>query len=371
MHIDLPTNREIERLLATSADACVSIYLPTTPQTDDTEIERISWKNSVSEALEGLRARGLEPRRVQEFEELFEDLDADDGYWYHQARTLAVFSDGRNLHSFQLPNELSGVVKVSDRFFVKPLLRSVTFPQACFVLALAAGSVRLLELGADYGPYDVTLADLPTDVASAVDRIRIADRAPTGGGHGETDSKIRIRQYARAVDRAVRSFVRGHDLPVLLAATEPIGSIYREVNTAVELADRGLEGSPEKVDDLQLAAEARTVLDRIYADDLEALSELFGLRNGQGRVATDVSDLARLATYGQIDTLVVDIDEIVWGTVDDDGAVTFSDGEGTDGGSDVVDEIVRRTLAADGRVVAVRSEDVFGEGAAAAILRWA
>ncbi len=109
-----------------------------------------------------------------------------------------------------------------------------------------------------------------------------------------------------------------------------------------------------------------TTRDRVTLADL---ADLFALREGQDRVLTDVSDLARAATYGQIETLTVDIDEIVWGTVDDEGAIAFAD-EGTEGAYDIVDEIVRRVLAADGRVLAVRTEDVYGDGAAAAVLRY-
>ena len=44
------------------------------------------------------------------------------------------------------------LVEVSDRFHLKPLLRSVTFPQAALVLALAQGSVRVIEVAGDVPP---------------------------------------------------------------------------------------------------------------------------------------------------------------------------------------------------------------------------
>lgn len=369
MHVHQPTTREIERLLSTRGDALVTIYLSTSPVTNRTDAERIAYKDAVSQAVARLDDAGVDKRRVAEIEAVLSDLDDDHDYWDHQARTLAVFTDGDAIRTFHLANELTPVVKVSDRYFVKPLLRSVTFPQAAFVLALAEGSVRLLEMGPDYGPIELDVPGLPASAGDAVHRHKISDHAQKGATGGDDGSKVRLRQYARAVDRAIRPVVRGHDLPLLLAAAEPTASTFRDVSTSPELEDIGLEGSPEKIDDLEIAREAREVLGKVYEADLADLADLFALREGQDRVLTDVSDLARAATYGQIETLTVDIDEIVWGTVDDEGAIEFAD-EGTEGAYDIVDEIVRRVLAADGRVLAVRTEDVYGDGAAAAVLRY-
>ena len=55
------------------------------------------------------------------------------------------------MRTFRLPNRLTSEVEVGDRFYVKPLLRAVTFPQAAFVLALAAGGVRVVEVAGE-GP---------------------------------------------------------------------------------------------------------------------------------------------------------------------------------------------------------------------------
>jgi hypothetical protein len=165
--------------------------------------------------------------------------------------------------------------------------------------------------------------------------------------------------------------LRGHDLPLVLAATEPVASIYRGVSTSPALVEEGIELSPERVPDHELGAAAREVLDRVHARQLADLTATFDERASQGRVAGDLADIGRAATMGTVDTLVVDIDGMVWGTVDESGAVEFADpAEGADGGYDVVDEMCRRVLAAGGRVVAVRAEDVPGGGAAAALLRW-
>jgi hypothetical protein len=346
---------------------CVSVYLPTRPDTDDGEAERIGWKNLAADAGRQLWDLGLEKREVWPFEELLDQVGADPGFWRLQANTLAAFTDGEHLHLYRLPNRLEATAKVADRFYVKPLLRAVTFPQAAVVLALAEGSVRVLEVGADFGPEPVPVPDLPTDAASYAGKASLADRAPKGRLQGSEGQKTFIQQYARAVDRAVRTVLRGHDLPLVLAAAEPVASIYRGVSTSPALVEEGIELSPERVPDHELGAAARQVLDRVHARQLADLTATFDERASQGRVAGDLADIGRAATMGTVDTLVVDIDGMVRGTLDQAGAVEFVDG---DGGYDVVDEMCRRVLASGGRVVAVRSEDVPGGGAAAALLRW-
>lgn len=44
---------------------------------------------------------------------------------------------------------------------------------------------------------------------------------------------------------------------------------------------------------------------------------LYDQRAGDGRATTDISDTARAATFGAVETLLVDIDTVVHGTVDE------------------------------------------------------
>ncbi len=49
LHTDIPTRSELGRLLARRDPACVSIYLPTTPLTQDAQADRIELKNLVGD----------------------------------------------------------------------------------------------------------------------------------------------------------------------------------------------------------------------------------------------------------------------------------------------------------------------------------
>jgi hypothetical protein len=369
-HIDIPTRPEIAALLDERNPASVSIYLPTSPLPQEADADRIEFKNLAAEAVGQLEAGGADRAAVAGVREHVADLLDDDEFWTRMASSLAAFVTPDGVRTFRLPNRLSSLVEVSDRMHVKPLLRSVTFPQAAVVLALAQGSVRLIEVARDVPPEEIPVADLPSDVASAVGKASISDRSMTGRLQGSEGQKVRMRQYARLVDRAVRPVLAGLGVPLILAGTDPLASIYRSVNSYPGLADEGIPGNPEGASDLQLAEAARGVLDRLYAAELARVRELFEARVSQGRGATDLTDVARAATFGAVDTLLADIDQVVPGFVDEEsGAVTLDDGDAA-ANYGVVDELARRVLLAGGSVLALRADDIPSDTATAAILRY-
>jgi hypothetical protein len=369
LHTDIPDRARIGRLLAHRAPCSVSIYLATDPASNG-DAERIEFKNLAAEAVQQLRDAGVRANEVAPIQEEMADLTDDDAFWRYQARSLAVFATPASLVTFRLPNRLVSNVEVSDRYFIKPLLRAVTFPQAGLVLALAQGSVRVVEVAADAGAWEVSVSDMPTDVASAVGKSSIADRAPSGRIQGSEGQKVRMRQYARSIEQALRPVLAGGELPLILAATEPMDSIYRSVNSYPRLAATTIQGNPEAASNEELAASARTVIDEMNASELEEIRELWGLRAGQGRTLTDVAEVAYAATHGAVDTALVDIDEALAGTVDEEtGAVTFAPENATNYG--VIDEIARRVWLNSGRVMAVRQEDIPSDTGVAAILRYA
>lgn len=368
LHVDIPTHDQVSRLFDTVGETCVSVYLPTDPVSPG-QAERIALKNLVGEAVSQLEEAGTEKRVVAAVEEQFSDLLEDDFFWRYQARSLAVFATPGWLVTYRLPNRLTEIVDVADRFHLGPLLRSITFPQVALVLAISQNSVKLLEVLPEGGPSEVELGELPEGVADSVPIAHVDDRAPRGKTQSSMAERSHLRVYCRRVDDAVRSATAGQDVPLILAAAEPLQSIYRSVSRYPFLAATGIEGNPEDTPDTELAERARSILDELYAIQLAALVDIFERRMAEGRAGTDVANIARAATFGMVDTLFVDIDAVVPGFVDDEGAVEFAEVDDASAYS-VVDEIARRVWMNGGRIVAVRRQDVPGGGELAAILRY-
>ena len=120
--------------------------------------------------------------------------------------------------------------------------------------------------------------------------------------------------------------------------------MYRSVNSYRHLVDKTVEGNPEALSTQEVADGSRPALDDFHAEQLAAVRDTFNVRTEQGRTQTDVADVATAATYGQVDTVFIDIDSVVPGSLDPQtGALTT--GESTNGSTyGVVDEIARRAL---------------------------
>ncbi len=371
LHVDIPTRSQIVSLNKVRAPACVSIYLKTTPLTQQSDASRIELGNFARQAREQLEAAGLDKREVSALIDQIDELREDDEFWALQANSLAVLATPTSLQTFRLANDLAAMVEVSDRFHLKPLLRAVTFPHSAFVLALSENAVRLVEVHADLPPQTVKVSGLPKDAASAAGKSTLNDRSASGRIHGSEGQNVRFQQYARKVDAALRPVLAGLDTPLILAATGRLASVYRSVNTYPNLLPDGIEDSPDRITDADLAAASRPVLDKAYDAEIGEARQLFEARAGDGRATSDLSDAARAATFGAIDTLLVNIDTVVHGSIDETTGELRLAEEADATSYGVVDEIAGRAMASGARVLGVRGDDLPDGGELAAILRFA
>lgn len=365
MHFDIPSRSDIEFLAAARRDVAVSIYLPTSPIPAQAEENRLRARSLIDEAVQHLH--DLEDKKVaKDMEGRLQDLLDDPDFWTNLGRSLAIFVSSEGIAEFRLPNELSKSVSVSDKFAVTPLLRALTFPQAAFVLAISGNGARLVKATSESPAEVVDVPNMPDDAADANNLDSIGGRAPQRRIQGDEGRKVRLTQYARAVDHALRPVLNAESLPLIVAAAEPMLSIFRNLSGYTRLAPYSIEGNPDTLNEAELADAARGVLDQLYGEELDELKDTLSQRGENGRSATDLSDLARAAAFGAINTLLVDMDAKVPGTVTDDGALELGEGNG-----DALEEIARRAIATGARILAVRSSDLPDGVQAAAILRYA
>jgi hypothetical protein len=365
LYVDVPTEAELHALATARAPGSVSIYLPTTPVNGETSGARIALKNLAATALEQLGAAGAD------VDAHLADLIEDDSFWRFQAHSLAIFATADGVRTFRVPNALSPLVEVADRFHIKPLLRAVTFPNSAYVLALAEGGVRLLDVSPDQPVTVVNVPDLPANAATALGVSSMGVSTQSRRSDSASGQRASLATFCRMVDRAIRPLLAGQNVPLILAADPALGAIYRSVATQTTLAGFGIDRSPDDMGDAEIAVATRPLLDRIYAEQVAAVREEFETRSGALRATTDIAQAGRAVAMGAIATLLVDITKVVPGLVDEDtGAVTFADAE-TASNYGVIDEIARRALLTGARVLAVRADDMPGDTGLAAILRFA
>ncbi len=371
LYVDLPTRPEFLSLREKRADACVSIYLETTPLSQHVDASRTQLSNLFTAGRQQLEESGFDKKRLLELSEHVDDLLEDEEFWRLQANSLAVLAAPDVLQTFRLANRLSPIVQVSDRFHLNPLLRSITFPHTAYVLVLSENAARLVEVLPNIAPSKVKVPGLPRDAASAVNKSSLNDRGHSRRIHGTEGQNVRLRQYARKVDAALRAGLSGRDTPLSLAASDRLASIYRSVNSYPSLVMDHIPVVGDRTTDADIGDAARVMLDDVNAREIEKLSALYESRAGTNRATTDLSDAARAASYGAIETLLVDIDSDVPGVVDETtGLVSLADGPSAST-YDIVDEIAARAVSTGARVLGVRKTELPGDGDLAAILRFA
>jgi hypothetical protein len=390
LHIDIPTLTEFKALAQIKGETCVSLYLPTSPLVDKIRANRIAFRDLASEALAQLKEAGVDKREIAVFEERFDHLaglerdvqdedkirklqrakpDPFDTFWHYQANGLGVLSTSGLMRMFRLPDPPKPLAEVADRFHLTPLIKSMTSPHDLVVLALAEESVRLIHAFVNFPPVRLQIPDLPKNAEEATRRPSFHVRAPRRRLQNLEGEKVLLHKYVRKVERAVHGALAALNTPLVLAAEEPMASMFRSLNTYPRLADEMIDGNPDQVTDAELEDAAIPILNGLYSRELKAVIALYDELKPR-RATTDVSYAAHAATAGAIEQLLVDLDAVVPGLVSDiDGSVTYSVSDDAETYS-VVDEVARRALYTGARVLGARREELPDRAPLAAILRY-
>src|ERR1700676_4190265 len=292
LHIDIPTLEEFKALAQIKGEVCVSVYLPVSPLVQNIRANRIAFRDLASEALVQLRETGVDKRKIVDFEERFDHLaglerdvqdedkirklqrakpDPFNTFWHYQAHGLAVLSTPGLMRMFRLPNSPKPLAEVADRLHLTPLIRAMTSPHDIFVLALAEESVRLIHAFANFPPVRLQIPDLPRNAEEATRRPSFHVRAPRRRLQNLEGAKVLLHKYVRKVEQAVNNVFAGLSTPLVLAAEEPLASMYRSLNTYPGLADEMIEGNPDQKTDAELEAAAIPILAPLYSREEKAV----------------------------------------------------------------------------------------------------
>jgi hypothetical protein len=390
LHIDIPTLTEFKALAAMRGDACVSLYLPASPFPHQARANRVAFKDIAKTALAQLHEAGFDKRRLAALEQRFDHLagadednvqDQDhirklqnrkpsevDAFWINQTNGLGVLATPETLRTFRLPFAPKPLAEVANRFHLTPLIRVMTSPHDVFVLALSEESVRLAHVFANLAAIEIKVPNLPHTAEEATRRPSIHVRAPRGHLQNLEGEKVLLQKYARQVNQAVCAALAGQATPLVLAAAQPIASIFRSVSCYPRLLDEGIQDAGH-MSIAQLADAALPILNRLHGRELKAIIARYDELKPR-RATTDISYASHAVTAGALEELLVDLDAVVPGLVSDyDGSVTYATSDDAETYS-VVDEIARRAVCSGAHVLGARRDELPDRASLIAILRY-
>ena len=199
--IKMPAQSELLRLADIRSDIAVSVYLETSPMTQETEYCRIELKNFVSDAYRALEESGYDKRRVAALRAHLDEIVEDEDFCRFQSNTLALLTTPDSIRSYRLANRISNQMNISDRFYLKPLFRALTFRHTAYILALSENQARVIELQPESEPEELRLENMPKDASTALG-LRSMTSSTRDLGDASESRKNRLARYARLVDEA-------------------------------------------------------------------------------------------------------------------------------------------------------------------------
>jgi hypothetical protein len=247
----------------------LSLFLPLSPGSPRATKTRIRAKNALASAEHALRSGGLPNAKVNDLVGSARQALEDARPLGDQHLGVAVFADADNARAYQVPLRLPELAVVGDRFFITPLLPSLSMQGEFFLLTLTQNSIQLFRgTSSALEPIDVDGLELaawttlppprgPQVHAFVADRGGHRSHAVFHGVDRETDErKTRALQHFRGTDRALREVLAVDRAPLVLAGARHLQVLYRAVNTYPRLLLAGIDGNPKQMNPEQLHRQA-------------------------------------------------------------------------------------------------------------------
>ncbi len=376
---------ELELLIKSPEGPCVSIYLPTHKAGAETQQDPIRLKNLLREAEDCLLDSGLRAPEARQFLKPALNLLNDGAFWLRRNEGLAIFLAVDRLYHHRLPVRFEELVVVTERFHVKPLLPLLSGDGGFYVLALSQNDVRLLR-GSRYSVSEQEMAGAPKSLAEALSFLETerqyypqTGKAGEGGkrtglyhghGGGTEDSKTRILEYFRQIDKGLGEFLREETAPLVLAGVEFLFPIYREANSYPHLLQDGVVGNPEALSADELHIRAWALVEPAFRRDRdESFAKYLELKGG-GRTSKNVREVVRAAYHRRVEVLFVALGVCYWGSLDPESDKVRIRREPGPGDVDLLDFAAIHTYLNGGDVYAVEQDEVPGKGPLAAVFRY-
>ncbi len=319
------TEQSLRQLVEAGEAPCVSIYIPLNPDGTDREQATIRLKNQLDRATKALKTRGMDARESESLLAPLRAMTEPEVLPVGGAVTLAFFRSPGMFETFGLPEATPETAVVNDTFHVKPLLALVNADSRFRLLALTQNEVRVYE-GGRYHIAPVEVPELPESLSAALryddddddetiqfhtgDASNAGDRPAVFHGQVSTrdEHKDSILRFCQLVDNAVSRHFENHDIPLLLAAPEPLPGIYRQANSYPNLHEQVISGDPRWLSDEALHTQAWEIvapeIERRRAGAVSTLHEALA----KDRASTDLGNVLAAAENARVDTIFVATD---------------------------------------------------------------
>lgn len=389
--MDLLRTEDVRALVEAPEGDRVSIYMPAHRTWPEAQQDPIRLRNLLREVEGGLADNGLRRPEAERLLAPAQELLDDEDFWQHQGDGLALFLSEDVRRFWRLPVVFDDLAMVGERFHVKPLLRLLTGDGRFLVLALSQDQTRLLQGSRQ------RVQELQIDVPQGLEELLVVHREerqlqwhtgvghpstgrPTRGGrrpavfhgHGvgkEPDDEL-LRMYLRRIDEGIREALPHERDPLVVAAVEHLGVMYRDVSEYDTLLEEGVDGNPDDLHPQELHEKAWRIVEPRFRAQIEEAVGRFEAAVGTGLGVSGVAEALVAAHDGRVEVLFVPAERRRWGRYDPQERTADVRDDPKPGDHDLLDLAAVQALLHGGTVYVLEPERLPGDREVAALLRY-
>ena len=344
--------------------------------------DRIQFENLVNQARKELKDSDLEEK-----EQLLDQLDVvdrDRDLLVQFLGSLVVYITSDDIYFYHLAIQVNDRVQISELPYVLPLASNYQYTRHYHLLVLNRESIRLFEGYSGHIeelPID-EIEDAPVDLETALGTEREAGNLNFGSynrgtqpgtgqffhGHHEASAEKDIdrENYFRIVDKFVYDHYSNEEqIPLIVYTVEENQAVFRELSSNEYLADTGINGSAANMNKNEIQERAVETIDEIVAYQRNGLLDRLNETSPENRIENIPDDLTVASLQGQIETLYLEKDFEIPGTITAEGRYDREDDK-----NDFVQQVVQNVLRADGAVYILDANETPEGVPIAAILRY-
>lgn len=308
----------------------VTLYQAEDPSTLSMDAEQIKFKNMIKKALSQVDNEKLRQR--------LEDVPTDRMFWAEGRRGIAFFFTPEETYYYEVSSKLKDFVSYGEKPNILPLIEDFQYMNNYHLLCLTSEDMRLYRGKMD----EIIPIELPEDAPKTLEialgtELTRGDNLASGGNtpgnlHGVTEKSVEVdidqTNYFRMVDRYVmENFSQPEQTQLILFALSENQADFRELSKNNYLQDERIESSPTSLSDNEIKQHVKKLIDEVSYKRHSLNIERYQETTPQYKLGDQYQDLATASLEGRIETLFVEKDSKVTGTIDENGQLGYEGDE--------------------------------------------
>ncbi len=368
---DLINKNKFEQLAEKTAENAVSIYLPSNKDRWIDPLQdknRIKLKNLIKDISGELKEKGMEDEEVKKFLEPLNDFIEDDSEWGYLMEGMAIFLSNDLFEYYILPIAQEEMYYRGNRFYLQPLVPVLNTNHTFYILSLSMKGVELFRANL----FDIEKLNIEQFVPSTIEEALGHDYEEKvlqyrgeqegegkamfhGQNVGEEVKKKETEKFIRYVNDGIMDALDHRHEKLIIASVDYLFAQYKEINAYPNLAEEHISLSPKDFKPKELKEKAidiiRKDLAKLKHEKKEAYREAVDKTNVEETVVS-------AAHIGQIDTLFLNQDEMIWGKFDKDSNKSELHEEYKEGDISLNNFAAIHTFLKNGQVFLMKKKDM-------------